>query len=108
MTGKLPSPTGKGFRQSSVLALTRSPRRGEGPRNSHHVCALTEAQQKDYTCSGWTRAVGAAQSKKGLRDRISPTCTLSQNGYGDSKKGLMMRWAVLAHLWQCRVLVWLS
>ena len=24
-----------------------------------------------------------AQLKKGLRDRISPTCTLSQNGYGD-------------------------
>ena len=28
---------------------------------------------------------GSASSAKGLRDRNSPTCTLSQNGYGDAE-----------------------
>jgi hypothetical protein len=27
-------------------------------------------------------------AEKGLRDRNSPTCTLSQNGYGDKRMGL--------------------
>ncbi len=59
-------------------------------------CARERRQQQRCTTASWilggcpssrharARAPGIEpMTKKGLRDRNSPTCTLSQNGYGD-------------------------
>ena len=43
-----------------------------------------------------TRHTERFDLQKGLRDRNSPTCTLSQNGYGDSSVSISYSAAVLA------------
>ena len=56
------------------------------PRISHYSPGISKTKQNQARWLPWERTCVA---EKGLRDRNSPTCTLSQNGYGDEAVWLL-------------------
>jgi len=56
------------------------------PRISHYSPGISKTKQNQARWLPWERT---CVTEKGLRDRNSPTCTLSQNGYGDEAVWLL-------------------